>query len=253
MESWWSDMISVIIPCFDQATYLRTAVDSVFAQSRIDDVEVVIVNDASTDGTQELANRIAGDNPHVTTIVVNCDTNYGLSGARNIGIKESNGSYILPLDADDYLHPDCIARMAEALDKNPKKHIVGADRKNVGLSHEDITPRFFAKALLPLYNQFSYCSMYRRCVWEIVGGYRDNESPQGYEDWEFWLDAAEEGMRFVHIPDILWFYRVRSGSMAANVEINGDYMMARMVARHPALYAPESLDKAKEILTAVLL
>ena len=91
--------VSVVIPCFNQGHFVDEAVDSVLAQS-FDDFEIIIVNDGSTDGHTD---RLPEDYPRERARVLT--TNQGLAAARNNGIAAAQGTYILPLDADDRILP----------------------------------------------------------------------------------------------------------------------------------------------------
>lgn len=94
--------ISFIIPCYNGANTLLNGVESVVKQN-IDDYEIIIINDGSTDNTHDVAQAIASKNSHV---IVLDKPNGGVSSARNLGINKATGNYIMFLDADDELMPD---------------------------------------------------------------------------------------------------------------------------------------------------
>jgi len=236
-------MISVIIPCHNQAQYLRTAVDSVLVQTR-GDHEILIVNDASTDDTLEVGKALCAENPGRAIKVLSDTERHGLSGARNDTIAGCSGEYILPLDADDFLHPSFLDLAAPALDYLPNVDIVYTNRFQFGMSCQTIDLQPINPALLPLVNQLGYCALYRRKCWEQTGGYPDNFPVMGYEDWEFWIQCAEKGFGFEHVPEYLWFYRVRSASMAHEALKKHEFLMNRIILRHPHLYLPETVARA---------
>ena len=89
---------SIIIPCFNHSTYLKQCVDSALAQTH-DDVEVIFVNDGSTDNSLEIA-RTYGNRIEIIN-----ESNKGVAAARNAGLMNSSGDFILPLDADDWISP----------------------------------------------------------------------------------------------------------------------------------------------------
>ncbi|MEI6226502.1 MAG: glycosyltransferase, partial [Deltaproteobacteria bacterium] len=99
--------VSVVIPCFRQAHYLEECVASVVAQESRD-WEIVIVDDGSPDDTAEVAHRIIERHPDRAIRLVR-QANGGLADARNAGVRESRGAYVLPLDADDLLDPRMIS------------------------------------------------------------------------------------------------------------------------------------------------
>ena len=92
-------MISIIIPCYNQAEYLPQAIESALNQKTGEDFEVIVVNDGSTDNSLEIAKSYKG-------IKVISQVNKGLSSARNTGIMNAIGDYILFLDADDNFYED---------------------------------------------------------------------------------------------------------------------------------------------------
>ena len=111
--------VSVVIPCFNQGHFVDEAVDSILAQS-FDDVEIIIVNDGSTDGhTNRLLQNYPKERARVLTTA-----NQGLAAARNNGIAAAQGTYILPLDADDRILPGYLAKAVTELDKDPAVGIV---------------------------------------------------------------------------------------------------------------------------------
>ena len=105
-------LVSVVIPCHNQARFLGEAIESALAQS-YPHLEVVVVDDGSTDNTQEVAARYPG---------VRCvrQENRGLAGARNAGIRRTNGSHLVFLDADDRLLPGALGAGLRALEGHPE-------------------------------------------------------------------------------------------------------------------------------------
>ncbi len=235
-------MISVIIPCHNHAKYLRTAVDSVLVQTR-GDHEIIIVNDASEDNTHGLALEIIEENPGRQIDLWDMDENVGLSVARNTGIAKAKGEYILPLDADDFLHPMFLAMASVPLDKD-EADIVSAGRINFGRVVQSVPACKVDPNLLPVLNQLGYCSIYRRECWEKTGGYPKNYPQMGYEDWEFWIKCAKYDYTFAAIPEYLWFYRLRPNSMAQAAAQNHQFLVSRIIQRHPELYAPDTVERA---------
>lgn len=107
-------LVSVIIPVYNAAEHLRACVDSVIAQTWLS-VEIIIIDDGSTDGSLSIANSYCSNN-----IKVISQPNQGASSARNEGLKVANGEYIQFLDADDLLSPDKIEQQVRLLEKNPR-------------------------------------------------------------------------------------------------------------------------------------
>lgn len=98
--------VSVIIPIYNVEKYLRKCIDSILAQT-LDDLEVILVDDGSTDGSPEICNEY-GELPNVTVIH---QTNKGLSAARNSGMRAAKGEYVAFVDSDDYVAEEMYAEM----------------------------------------------------------------------------------------------------------------------------------------------
>ena len=171
--------VSVVVPVFNTgAAELRQALASVAAQT-YGDHEVVLVDDGSTDATTRAALDEAARAPGVT---LQRSTNRGPSAARNLGIEHARGAYILPLDADDYLAPGFLAETVPLLDGRPE---VGVAYTWVGLvgRHEGVWQTGgFSVAELLAGNTLHVTALYRRRVWEDVGGY-DPAFVETAEDW----------------------------------------------------------------------
>jgi glycosyltransferase involved in cell wall biosynthesis len=121
IDSRRSDMpaVSVVIPVYNRASTIARALLSVVAQT-IRDLEIIVVDDASTDGTVEVIRQI--NDPRV--ICIACDTNGGAAAARNRGIAAATGSYIAFLDSDDYWDPDKLERQLKYFEIAPPDVLV---------------------------------------------------------------------------------------------------------------------------------
>src|SRR5215212_6268835 len=107
--------VSVVIPCYNQAHFLGEAIESVLSQ-RYTDVEVIVVDDGSQDDTQGVASSYAARDPRVRLVRQN---NRGLAGARNRGLAESRGEYVVFLDSDDRLAEGALEVGVRELEANP--------------------------------------------------------------------------------------------------------------------------------------
>ena len=224
--------VSVVIPCYHQAEYLAGAVESVVAQT-FRDWEIVIVDDGSTDATAAVAtDLIARHRPHRMRLVR--QANQGLPGARNSGIAASLGRYILPLDADDMLMPQMLEKTAGLLDSDPATAIAYTDYLLFGSAAGYVTTRTWTMDELSFGNPLGNSSLFRREVWLAVGGYNTNMRG-GYEDWDFWIAAAERGFRARKIAEPLFRYRIKPSSMIVDA-LSIDGRLRRQIARnHPGL------------------
>ncbi len=225
--------VSVITPVYNAGRHLLRAAASVEAQTWHDH-EHVIVDDGSTDArTLAVLDQVAA-RPGVTRYRTQ---RHGPAAARNHAIDRARGAYILPLDADDYLADTYLAETVPLLDGDPSLGVVYTWIGFVG-GHRGTwrTGGFGIPALL------SYCSLhvtglYRRQVWQDVGGY-DPRFVDSCEDWDFWLGAAARGWRGHRIPKVLAYYRRTRTSRAVRAttrEVSGRLMQA-LVDKHRVLY-----------------
>ncbi|HMO34116.1 MAG TPA: glycosyltransferase family A protein [Lacibacter sp.] len=209
-------MVSVIIPCYNQGEYVMEAIASV-QQQTYSHWEIILVNDGSTDEyTLELLHKL--ELPGVKVIHT---TNQGLPAARNNGIAQANGDYLLPLDADDKIAPTYMEKAINIFQQNMQVKLVYCRGRYFG-GRRDLVPfnkdPFSLKDLL-LYN-FIFCSaFFKRNDFEAVGGYSVNMRA-GWEDWDFWIRLLKEGGDVFQIPEELFFYRSKASSMIEDVKQN---------------------------------
>lgn len=116
-------MVSLIITTYNYAQYVERAIRSALDQSLpVNQFEIIVVNDSSTDGTATVLENYAND-----VRVFNLQENLGLAGARNFGIKKAKGQFILFLDADDYLHKETLRVQKLFLEENNNLDAVSVD------------------------------------------------------------------------------------------------------------------------------
>lgn len=231
--------VSVIIPCYNQGSYVDEAVESVLGQS-YQDFEIVIVNDGSTD---ELINtKLLSYNKPKTRVIVTA--NQGLAEARNTGIRNSSGEFILPLDADDKIGPTYLEKAVKIFESDSSVGIVYC---NASLFGEKVgkwdLPDFSVKEIL--LNNIIFCSgIYRRKDYNRTVGYR-KEMKYGFEDWDYWLSLIELDLKVVQIPDRLFFYRIKKGSMIGTLSNDIgklSYMHDILVEKHIKLYLRNGMN-----------
>ncbi|HBA87487.1 MAG TPA: glycosyltransferase family 2 protein [Geobacter sp.] len=237
--------VSVVIPCYNHGVFLDEAVASVLRQS-CTDLEIVVVNDGSTDPfTVDLLKSY--DRPK--TRVVHTQ-NAGLASARNTGIRNALGSYILPLDADDRIAESYLERAAAILDERPEAGVVYCDQELFGERQGlwDAPP--YDRTAILFDNLVFATALYRKSDWERVGGY-SSRFVYGWEDWDFWMSMTELGKQFVKLPEPLHFYRIRSSSMNRSMRFRHKMaMMLLLVARHRALYLEALMHEPGRVFRA---
>lgn len=195
-------MISIVIPSYNQQEYLVDAIESALNQTV--KCEVIVVDDGSTDNSLEIARKYP--------VKVISQVNKGLSSARNTGIMNSTGDYILPLDADDILLPTCVEKIVATI-KETEADIVSPSFKCFGRGNETVilTPNPTIQDF-KVGNRVGYCSAIKREALLEVGGY-SSKMIHGWEDYHLWFNLLIRGKKIATTPEVLWLYRTKEKSM----------------------------------------
>jgi glycosyltransferase involved in cell wall biosynthesis len=200
--------ISIIITAHNYAKYLADAIDSAVNQN-YDSFEVIVVNDGSTDHTDEIL-----ANYKEKVIIINLP-GVGLAKACNKGIAESSGDYLIRLDADDYFDDNMLLVLASFLDRNPNIHLAYPDFYEIDSYGEILRLRRYGKVnqevkLLDR-SPLAAGAMFRRSCFEKIGGYREELRYQ--EDYDFWIRFTERfNVQNINLP--LMYYRKHGKSMS---------------------------------------
>ena len=244
--------VSVLIPCYNHGEFLDEAVNSVLAQT-CTDFEVVIVDDGSTEAATR--DRLAEFERPKTRLV--CAPHAELAAARNRALAESIGRYVCALDADDRLDPSFLEKTVAVLEREPSVAFVSAWLRAFGDETWEWKPERCDLAALLAENTVLTTALVRRDAIEAVGGYDGSMPQQGDEDWDLWLTLAERGYRGVIVPEVLFYYRRRAGSMSSHCWHGPGHMpLARYrIAKHAPAYQQHVFDvmRRQDAETAALL
>ncbi|WP_055562272.1 glycosyltransferase family 2 protein [Hymenobacter sp. AT01-02] len=203
--------VSVVIPCFNHGQYIQEALQSVECNVGSTPYEIIIVDDGSTDAhTLVMMEKLEQEGYTVIR-----QTNQGLAAARNAGISSARGEYIIPLDSDNKLHTNYLTKALKILDDSPEVGVVYGKPfffgEETGL--KEVGGYNFSKIIQC--NYIDACAVFRKSVWEKVGGYDGDLPAMGNEDWEFWIHCHLLDIKFIYLNDICFYYRVLSDSMSA--------------------------------------
>lgn len=215
-------MISIVIPCYNQAHFLKDAIESILIQT-YQNYEIIVVNDGSTDETSRVVNRFEN-------VILIEQNNQGLSASRNNGLKKCNGEFIVFLDADDSLCPNALEIGFNAFKEHPDCVFVS------GLSQlvdEPGKPRWTVQPIT--YSNDNYESllrfnfiwspsnvMYRRALFEKIEPFDTNINPTA--DYELYLRVARQFAIFHH-SKIVTNYRQHQTSMSKNYKLMLDCVL----------------------------
>jgi glycosyltransferase involved in cell wall biosynthesis len=212
--------VSVVIPCFNASRTVRTTVETVLHQS-LRDIEVIIVDDGSTDDLGSVVQPFLARDPRVRLVR---QTNRGLAGARNRGIEEARAEFVAPIDADDVWHPQFLEQCVTALESEPPAPFAYAyvfrmdeDGRLLPFLGHRTPPRHDVVGLITL-NSVSCGSaaVFRRGAVLAAGGYDEAMAARqlhGAEDWKLIVTLASKAMP-VLIPRHLVGYRLDARSMS---------------------------------------
>ncbi len=224
---------NVVIPCKNYGKYLEAAVHSVLLNAA--DYVITIVDDHSTDNTEEMGRRYAQSYPFIHYIRL--EESKEVSYARNKGIAAVESLFVVLLDADDKIGPDYLSQ-AEALLRqgfdvaNPDALLFGESNARWEVPERVTLPMLLEK------NYVHTCAGFRRSYWAQVGGI--DERLRNWQDYDFWIRLAEAGVRIRKLPGDHFFYRKHgtSKSTAAAAAANRTALSDRIKNKHKHLFIP---------------
>jgi glycogen synthase len=213
-----SPLVSVVVPYFRLDEYVEDTIRSIFEQDH-PRLEVIVVNDGSLGRKDLVLAELAARYP----IRVLTKENAGLGAARNTGIRQSRGKYVLPLDADNMIVPSFVSRCVEILETEPAVAFVTSWSRYLGEEGEPLDDG--ESGYQPIGNASSAVlkdnvagdgtAVIRRRVFDL--GHWYSRELTSYEDWQFYRELHLAGLHGVVIPKRLLLYRVRGGSMLREV------------------------------------
>lgn len=243
------ELVSIIMPCYNDGKYMEEAVASVKAQT-YPQWELIIVDDGSDDEeTVQIIKRMEAEQ-----IKVLHTDHVKPAGARNYGIRHADGTYILPLDADDRIDKTYIEKAVKIIESDSKIGVVYCESDMFGeRTGKWNLPEYSFQSML-LDNIVFVTALFYREDWEKIGGFNRNMAA-GMEDYDFWLGILELGKEIYQIPEILFHYRIKSVSRTTGFQ--ADYIQMQAVYRqiydnHKAFYEKHQEEYAKTLRDALI-
>lgn len=213
-------LVSVIVPCYNQAEYLSEALESVFNQT-YQNWECIIVNDGSTDYTENVAKEWCEKDKRFIYLK---KENGGLSSARNAGIKAVVGEWIQFLDSDDILPTDRFTHVIDRLDSyNDPKFIITSfnllENNICSPAYCTLNPNNFniRDIILKWDIEFSipiHCGLFKK---ELFNSFTFNEDLKAKEDWLMWIYIFKNPINYLFLPVPLAFYRFHKTNMTKDI------------------------------------
>ncbi|PBJ13853.1 glycosyltransferase [Flavobacterium sp. ACN6] len=231
--------LSIITPCYNSEATLEATLESVLNQD-FQDWELIIVNDGSTDSTEEIALKyVLKDNRFKYYF----KENGGLGKARNYGITRAEGEFILPLDSDNQLSKSFIRNAIKVFKNDLSIGVVYGYAEYFGEREGLWKVDDFNLHKMLVHNYIDACAVFKKELWKKAGGYDENMPYQGHEDWEFWIALSNVGAVFFNLHEITFKYYVSNKSMIRSfsdnmVFLNQDYI----VKKHSKLFHSEYVN-----------
>jgi glycosyltransferase involved in cell wall biosynthesis len=239
--------VAVIVPCFNAGGLLLETLASL---DEPEPLEIVVVDDASGDpATQQVLAQLETRGVNV----IRQAGNGGAASARTAGLWATSAPFVFPLDADDLAIPGRIAHAADVLEANPDAAAVIGDYEEFG---NDAIVRAVPDRLDPyriaFTNEYAITSLFRRTVLERHGGWRDPlPTHRGYEDWNLWMDLAQDGEATVHLDRVMYRRRLHAPGLDLHARTRHAEIYNALKALHPRLFADLATHRANTDLNPV--
>lgn len=220
-------LVSVIMPIYNYGDIFQKSLESVFS-STYKNIELIIVNDGSTN--KYILQKLDSLSNHPNIKIIHQE-NGGPSKARNTGILNSEGQYILPLDSDDMISPEYIQTCVNIIRKNKNLSPIYCDTNHTGqMNGIEVRPEWSEERLIKgpfIVN----CSMFSREAFDSCGGY--DENMKGWEDYDLWIRMMKKGYVGKRIPKALfnYYHHEKDGTVSTEANKNTnelyDYIMKK--------------------------
>jgi glycosyltransferase involved in cell wall biosynthesis/GT2 family glycosyltransferase len=226
-------IISVCIPFYNHAQYIRETLDSIYA-SDYPNLEVIILDDGSTD--KESLKALAVVEKEYSNLKLIHVKNQGVAAARNKMAEIASGEYIAFLDSDDKVSPNFYTQAAKVLHQYENVGFVASWIKEFGDSQKVWVAWNTEFPYLLGHNTLCVGTVVRKAAYIASGGMKSILA-ENLEDYECWLNMCERGWLGVVIPELHYFYRIRSGSRLSNSNREQLFYLYDLIsALHPELY-----------------
>ncbi len=241
-----SALLSIVIPARNAAETLAQTLDSLLAQTRRD-WEAIVVDDGSTDSTLQVAQAYAARDGRFR-LLADGRPSEGASAARNRGIGDATGRWLLCLDSDDWIEPTFVVRMVGALEAHPGAKVAYCGGRYASMDGR-LGPALFSEevARAPFEVFARHCPVFvhgfvlDRALVVALGGF--DRSLRTSEDWDLWHRVARTGAAFLPVPESLAVYRLRPNSLSSDASLmlsDAQIVIGRAFAPDPRVPEPAS-------------
>jgi len=259
IESFLPSRISVIMPCYNAATFVEEAVNCVMNQT-YPDVELIVVDDGSTDGSVDILQQLAVQySPRLNLLF---QGHAGPYPARNLGLERAHGGRVAFLDADDYWTQDALEKLATVMDAS-HADIAYCGWQNVGegapgtkpyippdYGQMDTAAEFLSSCPWPI-----HAALVRREAIDAVKGF--SERRFSAMDYDLWLRLYAHTQKLVRVPEVMAFYRWHDKGQISKTKwkqvLDAWQVRRDFVTHHPERVAHLSEMKVRELSDGILL
>jgi glycosyltransferase involved in cell wall biosynthesis len=237
--------LSIVIPYYNMGQYVNETLTSI-DNNNYKNYEVILVNDGSTDELSiNILKKIEQENSNLT---VYHKANTGLSETRNYGACKATGEFIAFLDPDDFIEPDYYTKAVYILNKFKNISFIGCWAQYFG-KRNYIWPAFNPEPPFILaHNMVNSSALIIRRNDFLDFGINDSAFIYGMEDYDEVINLVKNGCGGVVIPECLWNYRIRRGSLAQSFnKFSKDYLYRLLTKKHEVFYQ----QYAKEVINLI--
>lgn len=236
--------VSILMPVYKTAAYLKEAVDSMLAQT-FEDFELIVLNDCSPDNAEDILDSYS--DPRI--IRYRGEQNQGLANVLNVGMGLAKGEYIARMDSDDISMPDRLKVQVDYLDSHPEVGLCSCGMRLFG-TRDDVWVRdadmesikFRALFHSPILHA---SSMWRKSTFENL---RFNQAYVPAEDYELWTRALVAGCKMINLPQVLYLYRTFPEQATSNVK-STDIKSAEVRRQYVKAIFPQATEEQVERLS----
>lgn len=233
--------VSIIIPCYNQESFITEAIESALNQT-YKNLEIVVINDASTDNSAQIIQSFADKNSNI--VFLNETVNKGVVKSKNLAISKCSGDYILPVDGDDKIENTYVEKAVAILDKDEDVRIAYARTQLFGSINEEFKLADFSPAKIIFNNCIPNTAMFRKEDFIAVGGYHEYMK-DGWEDWNLWISILEIAQNrekcAQRIDEKLYLYRMLNTQTRSSFgyEVKNK-LFVNIISNHQKLYSEVS-------------
>jgi GT2 family glycosyltransferase len=255
--------VTVLITSYNGGEFIAEAIASVMSSEEISP-EIVVVGNGSQDTSVALVRSVMRDHPEYPMMIIANSANIGVGAARDRGFGAARTERVFILDADNYVFPSTLHKLSNALDCSPDAAFAygivarldesgdtlacardaafayGTSARSGGSGVISHLP-WDAERLLEG-NYIDSMAMFRRSLWERVGGFDTSCSLRGWEDYELWLRIAANGWEATFVPELLASYRVHGAPPRSTVELGAEPLHRGALRPLPVAPLPHTDD-----------